>query len=111
MRRLVHALQPIGSRLHVTIQAFSTRSALYNERTRQGKAAHDFDDRPSRPCTGGAKTRLVVLLVMLSLALAGMFALRPPDEVVLDRAKRTQAIDTLVTELNQHYVLPIRQNG
>jgi len=48
---------------------------------------------------------------MLSLALAGMFALRPPDEVVLDRAKRTQAIDTLVTELNQHYVLPIRQNG
>lgn len=54
----------------------------------------------------GAKTRLVVLLVMLSLALAGTFALRPPGEVVLDRATRTQAVDTLVAELNQHYVFP-----
>jgi hypothetical protein len=54
----------------------------------------------------GAKTKLVVLLFMLSLALIGRLALLPPAEVVLDGAIRTQAIDTLVAELNRHYVFP-----
>jgi hypothetical protein len=54
----------------------------------------------------GVKTKLVVLLFMLSLALIGAFAVMPPAEVVVDVAMRTQAIDTLVAELNQHYVFP-----
>lgn len=54
----------------------------------------------------GGKAKLVVALVLLSLVLTGAFAFRQPDEVVLDGAMRTQAIDSLVMELNQHYVFP-----
>lgn len=55
---------------------------------------------------GTGKAKLVVGLLFLSLVLTGAFALRPPAEVVLDSAMRTQAIDSLVLELNQHYVFP-----
>ena len=54
----------------------------------------------------GVKTKLVVRLFMLSLALIGAFAIMPPAEIVVDGAMRTQAIDTLVAELNHHYVFP-----
>ena len=54
----------------------------------------------------GKKAKLVVALFLLSLVLTGTFAMMPPDEVVLDGAMRTQAIDSLVMELNQHYVFP-----
>ncbi|MBD8529767.1 MULTISPECIES: S41 family peptidase [unclassified Massilia] len=54
----------------------------------------------------GGKAKLVVALLLLSLVLTGAFALRPPDEVVLDGGMRMQAIDSLVMELNQHYVFP-----
>lgn len=54
----------------------------------------------------GVKTKLVVALFMLSLVVLGMFALRPPPEVVLDGAMRTQVIDTLAAQLNAHYVFP-----
>jgi hypothetical protein len=53
----------------------------------------------------GAKTKLVVLLFMLSLVLIAAFAVMP-SEVVLDGAMRAQVIDTLVAELNRHYVFP-----
>jgi hypothetical protein len=54
----------------------------------------------------GGNAKLVVALLMLSLVLTGAFAFRRPDEVVLDDAIRMQAIDSLVMELNQHYVFP-----
>jgi hypothetical protein len=54
----------------------------------------------------GGKAKLVVALLMLSFVLTGAFALRPPDEVVLDGPTRMQAINSLVVELNQHYVFP-----
>lgn len=54
----------------------------------------------------GEKPKRVVALLLLSVVLTGAFALKPPDEVVLDGAMRTQAIDSLVMELNQHYVFP-----
>ncbi|WP_296943095.1 S41 family peptidase [uncultured Massilia sp.] len=54
----------------------------------------------------GATTRLAVLLVMSSLALAGAFALKPPADVVLDGAMRQQTIDALAVELHRHYVFP-----
>jgi hypothetical protein len=50
--------------------------------------------------------RGLALVFMLFLALIGAFALMPPAEVVVDGAMRAQAIDTLVAELNQHYVFP-----
>ncbi len=55
---------------------------------------------------GGARTKYIVLFLMLSLFLAGALALRPPADVVLDGAMRTQVIDALVAELNAHYVFP-----
>ncbi|RZA36259.1 MAG: hypothetical protein EOP92_06325 [Lysobacteraceae bacterium] len=54
----------------------------------------------------GKKAKLVVALFLLSLALTATFAMMPPDEVALDGAMRTQAIDKLVAELNAHYVFP-----
>lgn len=54
----------------------------------------------------GGKAKLVVALLLLFLVLTGAFAFRPPADVLLDGTMRTQAIDSLVTELNQHYVFP-----
>lgn len=54
----------------------------------------------------GAKPKLVVAFFLLCLTLTGAFALMPPADVVVDRAMRTQTIDALVAELNQHYVFP-----
>jgi hypothetical protein len=54
----------------------------------------------------GVKTKFVVLFFFLSLALIGTFAVMTSAEVVVDDAMRTQAIDTLVAELKQHYVFP-----
>jgi hypothetical protein len=54
----------------------------------------------------------LVLLFLLSLALIGTAVALPElyqqylPEPVLDGAMRTQAIDTLVARLNQHYVFP-----
>lgn len=54
----------------------------------------------------GVKTKRVVLFFLLSLALIGAFALRPPAEVLVGGAMRAQAIDMLAAELNKHYVFP-----
>jgi len=62
-------------------------------------------DLPSFAVTG-AKTKLAVVVFLLSLVLIGAYAVKPPPDVVLDRAMRTQTIDALVKELNQHYFFP-----
>lgn len=53
----------------------------------------------------GLKTKLAVAFCMLSSVLICAYAVIPP-KVVLDGAMRTQTIDALVEELNQHYVFP-----
>lgn len=61
--------------------------------------AHEFDDRPSRFALAGVKTKRVVLVFFLFLAMIRTYAVVASAEVVVDGAMRTQAIDTLVAEL------------
>lgn len=51
--------------------------------------------------------RIVFSLLMLTvLGLFAAFEFRPRREVAVDRALRTEVIDTLVAKLNAHYVFP-----
>ena len=50
--------------------------------------------------------RLSLLVLCVCGVVAAAFALQPDPEPVLDRAMRTQTIDTLVAKLNDHYVFP-----
>lgn len=53
----------------------------------------------------GVKSRLVVILFMLALALIGALAVMPA-KFTLDGAMRAQVIEALAVELDQHYVFP-----
>jgi hypothetical protein len=55
------------------------------------------------------KKKWIVIPSLLVLTVAGAVAtmpMRPRPKVVVDRAMRSEAIDTLVTQLSEHYVFP-----
>jgi hypothetical protein len=80
-----------------------------------GSAFHD--PAQSQPEEQNVKKKWLVIPALLAVALVGTVAAlpvltpfwlehRPHPKVVVDGAMRAQAIDVLVTRLNQHYVFP-----